>query len=401
MRFNETIEYDGNLHTFAYKHPLEHFKGKTELLVKETQEAIVIVNGSVAGVYGPGRHLISKTPALLLKVECAVKNSAPPACSIYFFDKTEQMSIKWGTESKVKFIEPTYNIPVEIGACGEMSLAISDSHNFLATIVGTDSGIAWDNRPFEFQKSVRAIINPLVSSIFKTHFINIIKKEAIDLFDIDEHLEKIAASLGKEITSSIAEYGLSVKKFLIKTVLLPEEDKNFKRVKELHTIELQKRMLTSDAEVRRTHAETEADVIAAYRKAELEKQITENEIAKMKAERDLIAAQAAAQATQMAGLAEATVMSAKGYTQKDVLQADVQKSFAESLGKLGSSNGAVSDMVSVGVGVEMAKNVTNQLSNMFDGINNPTADPKPNKCSSCGAIILPNNKFCPECGTKQ
>ena len=40
---------------------------------------------------------------------------------------------------------------------------------------------------------------------------------------------------------------------------------------------------------------------------------------------------AEAQANQMAGMAEAAVMQAKGYNQKDVLQADVQKAYAEGI----------------------------------------------------------------------
>ena len=36
------------------------------------------------------------------------------------------MAVKWGTDSKVRFIEPTLGVPVEIGASGEMNLAISD-----------------------------------------------------------------------------------------------------------------------------------------------------------------------------------------------------------------------------------------------------------------------------------
>ena len=45
----------------------------------------------------------------------------------------------------------------------------------------------------------------------------------------------------------------------------------------------------------------------------------------------------------MAGLTEAEIMQAKGYTQKDVIQAEVQKAYAEGLGNMdfgGSAGGS-------------------------------------------------------------
>ena len=55
----------------------------------------------------------------------------------------------------------------------------------------------------------------------------------------------------------------------------------------------------------------------------------------MEAQRKLIEAQANAQAMRMHGLTEAEVMQAKGYNQKDVLNAEVQKAYAEGIGNMG------------------------------------------------------------------
>ena len=40
------------------------------------------------------------------------------------------MAIKWGTDSKVEFMEPTYQFPIKIGACGEMNLRAEDKKAF-------------------------------------------------------------------------------------------------------------------------------------------------------------------------------------------------------------------------------------------------------------------------------
>ena len=36
------------------------------------------------------------------------------------------MALKWGTDSKVRFLEPELGLPLDIGACGELNLAVSD-----------------------------------------------------------------------------------------------------------------------------------------------------------------------------------------------------------------------------------------------------------------------------------
>ena len=48
------------------------------------------------------------------------------------------MAIRWGTDSKVQYVEPTYKFPLSIGASGEMSLCVNDSRKLLVKLVGTE-----------------------------------------------------------------------------------------------------------------------------------------------------------------------------------------------------------------------------------------------------------------------
>ena len=108
----------------------------------------------------------------------------------------------------------------------------------------------------------------------------------------------------------------------------------------------------------------------------------------------------------MAGLAEAEVMHAKGYTQKDVLAADVQKAYAEGLGNMtinGGGGSVAGDMISLGVGMAAAGVVAPQLGNMFNSMNPASAETPAApvaKCAKCGADLPANAKFCLECGER-
>ena len=403
----EIIKYEGDNSTFIWKHPCEDFNSLTQLIVHESQEAIFFMNGQALDLFGPGRYTLGtqNIPELGKNFnKIMVGKETPFHCEVYFINKTVQMSIKWGTDSKVRFLDPKLGIPLEIGACGEMNIAVIDSRKLLVKLVGTMNGIAWEERGMGFTKSLQNSFRPLISNAVKTHLSNAIKSNNINILEIDESLEQLSVILRNSIVDGFEEYGLTIPQFFITNIALPENDLNFRRMKELHTVSLQTKMIQAEAIVKSAQADAEAEITAARRKIELEKQLTEMEIAKYSAERDLIRAQAEAQATKMTGLAEAEVMRAKGYTQKDVLQADVQKAYAEGIGNINVSSAGAGDVLGLSIGIATVGAIAPQISEMFKGFSVPTATSNAlefeSKCIKCGATLPTNAKFCFECGEK-
>ena len=407
MKAVDIIKYEGDNSTFIWKHPCEDFDSLTQLIVHESQEAIFFMNGQALDMFGPGRHTLEtqNIPKIGKFLNRATGGDTPFHCEVYFINKTVQMAIKWGTDSKIRFIEPSMGIPLEIGACGEMNLEVADSRKLLLKLVGTMNGIAG------FTKSIQNCFRPLISTAVKAHLVSSIKAQNIDILEIDENLEALSEVLRKSITPGFEEYGLSIPQFYITNVALPENDPNYRRLRELHTVSFQTRMIQAEALVKTAQAEASASVTAAQRQVELERQTTETEVARRAAERDLIRAQAEAQAAKMAGMVEAEVMAAKGYNQKDVLQAEVQKAYAEGIGNMnisGGGGGVAGDMIGLGVGMAAAGAVAPQLGEMFKGFSTPTATPSvtptqtepETKCVKCGATLPQNAKFCLECGEK-
>lgn len=414
----DVIKYEGDNSTFVWKHPCEDFGSSTQLIVHESQEAIFFMNGQALDTFGPGRYTLEtqNIPQIGKVLNRATGGETPFHCEVYFINKTVQMAIKWGTDSKVRFLEPTYGVPLEIGASGEMNLKVSDARKLLIKLVGTMNGIAWDTQGTNFTKSLAASFRPLISMAVKTNLSACIKSLSLNILELDEHLGALSEVLKKPISAGFEEYGLTIPEFYVTTVVLPESDPSFRRIRELHTMELQKRMSQAEAELKTAQAESEASyrtaqeqskaaVTAAERQVELERQTTETEIARREAERKLIQAQAEAQAQRMSGLTEAEIMRAKGYDQKDVLQAEVQKAYAEGLGNMtisGSGGGVAGDIIGMGVGMAAAGAVSGQMGNLFQGFAVPAAKPEEAKvvCPSCHAELPAGAKFCFSCGSK-
>ncbi len=399
----EIIKYEGDNNTFIWKHPAEDFNSLTQLIVHESQEAIFFMNGQALDLFGPGRYTLEtqNIPKLGKFLNRLTGNDTPFHCEIYFINKTVQMAVKWGTPEQIRFMEPTLGIPLQIGASGEMNLMVSDSRKLLTKLVGTTNGIAWEQTGSGFTKSLNACFRPLITTAVKTHLGNAIKAKNIDIVEIDLHLELLSEVLREHINPGFEEYGLTIPQLYVTNVVLPENDPNFRRMKELHTIGLQTRMIQAETMVKTAQADAEAEIVAAKRKAELERQTTQTEMAKMEAERELIKAQTEAQAAKLAGFAEAEVMAAQGYNQKDIIQAEVQKAYAAGIGNMTITGGGAGDVVGLGVGLAAAGAIAPQVGQMFQGMGTPAAPEAPaEKCAKCGATLAAGAKFCLECGEK-
>lgn len=420
------IKYEGDNETLIWKHPIEDFNYGSQLIVHESQEAIFFRDGQALDLFGAGRYTLEtqQLPLLEKMYQLPTDTEGTFHSEVYFINKVVQMAVKWGTPEKVRFIDPLTGTPLELGASGEMNLKVSDSRKLLLKLVGTMKGIAWGDQA-GMTKSLQSSFRPLITTAVKTNLSAVIKDNAIDLLEIDEKLDLISDRLREKLLPGFEEYGLTIPQFYVTHVVLPEDDPNFRRIRELHTITLQTRVIQAEATVKTVEAQAKAQyrtaeeqsaaaIAAAHREAVLEQQTTETEVAKREAERKVIAAQAEAQAQRMAGLTEAEIMAAKGYNQKDVLQSEVQKAYAEGIGNMGPAisaggggSGILGDMLGLGVGMAAASAVAPQIGDMMQGFRAPaqtSAQPAAPTggwdCPSCGNKNI-IGKFCPECGAKK
>ena len=431
------IKYEGDNSTFIWKHPIEDFCYGSQLIVHESQEAVFFRDGQALDMFGPGRHTLEtqRLPMLEKVYKLPTNNEGTFHSEIYYINKTVQMAIKWGTPDKVRFIDPLTSAPLELGASGEMNLEVQDGRKLLLKLVGTMRGIAWGDGP-EFSKSLQASFRPLITNAVKTNLSAVIKKEQIDILDIDDKLDIVSASLRSKIMAGFEEYGLTIPQFYVTNILLPpDNDPNFILIRKLHTVLLQSKAYQAEAAIKTVQAQTEAqyrtaqeqskaEIEVAHREVEMQKERTETEKARYQAERRIIEAQAKAQGQRLTGLAEAEVMHAQGYNKRDILHAEVQKAYAEGIGNMGPSistggggGGIVGDMVGLGVGMAAASAIAPQLGNMFQGINTDTPNQQSPvqtsvddtssiilaqtwNCPACGAKSI-SSKFCPDCGAKK
>lgn len=224
----EIIKYEGDNSTFVWKHPCEDFNSLTQLIVHESQEALFFMNGQALDLFGPGRYTLEtqNIPKIGKFLNRTTDGETPFHCEVYFINKAEQMSIKWGTDSKVQYVEPTYGFPLSIGASGEMSLRVEDSRKLLIKLVGTESMLG--------QQKLTQFFRAFLMTHVKTYIAQTMRVNAINIFEIDEKLAEFSSSIQKLLVPDFLDYGISLEQFFVTSIVKPDGERQYERFKELH-----------------------------------------------------------------------------------------------------------------------------------------------------------------------
>ena len=399
------IQYEGDNDTFIWKHPIEDFNMGSQLVVHESQEAIFFLNGEALVTFGPGRHTLETQNLPILKkiYDLPTGSQTPFHCEVYFINKTVHMGIKWGTDSRVRFIDPETGIPLDIGASGELNLQVENGRKLLIKLVGTAGGLkdrqvlsAVSNAGDTAHKTLQSYFKAPLMTEIKSYLASTIKEQKINILEIDEKIGQFSEALRQKIAPKFEDYGLTIPQFYVTNVSLPEDDANFKSIK----------ALISKAYLAVKEREVAASVARAAQEAEIIK-------AQTAAQLEAIKAQGEADALKARGMAEAEVMRAKGYTQKDEIEAEVQKAYAQGMGQMGSGGGGVaggggggsiaSDFVGLAVGMKMAETMTDRLGKTMNMGTTPAesapAAPAAEETWTCACGETGNTKkFCMNCG---
>ena len=317
----EIIKYEGDNSTFIWKHPSEDFNSLTQLIVHESQEAIFFMNGQALDLFGPGRYTLEtqNIPLIGKVLNKLTGDKTPFHCEVYFINKTEQMSIKWGTDSKVQYIEPTYGFPISIGASGEMSLRADDSRKLLLKLVGTEN--------FLGQQKLIGFFRSFLMTRVKTYIAQVMKANAINIFEIDENLTLFSNSIKNLLVNDFADYGVSLEQFFVTNVLKPDGDRQYEKFKDLHFRQY-------------------ADIAEA----------------KLRQQTDLIYAQTEAQKVIIDSQAQATKRAQEGYTYQQERGFDVATEVAR--------NESVGQFTNMGIGFGTMAGVGGAVGGMVGGMMN-------------------------------
>ena len=225
MALFEVIKYEGTPDMFAWKYPNEEIGTWSQLIVSESQEAILFKDGRAYDVFTSGRYTLEtqNIPLLNKVINLPFGGESPFSAEIWFVNKVHSLDIKWGTPTPIQFQDPKYKVFVPIRSYGQFGVQIEDSKKFLIKLVGTLTAFDKTNLIRYFRGLYLARAKDAISS-FLLH-------KQISVLEINAYLDEISDYLNEKIQPTLCEYGIKLLNFYVNEISIPEEDPSVMQLK--------------------------------------------------------------------------------------------------------------------------------------------------------------------------
>lgn len=225
MAIAEVLKFDSTADIFAWKHPNSELATWTQLIVNESQEAILLKNGQITDVFGPGRYVLStdNIPVLQKVINLPFGKKSPFSAEVWFINRAFSLDIKWGTTSPIQIQDPKYHVFIPVRAFGQFGIQIEDSKRFLVKLVGT--------MKFFNRNTLTDYFRGLYITRVKDSISSSLVNSKISVLEINAHLNELSDSLSKQLSEVLSEYGISLVSFFVNDINVPENDPAVKQLK--------------------------------------------------------------------------------------------------------------------------------------------------------------------------
>lgn len=198
----------------VYRYPMEdrdEIMNGCQLIVQESQVAMLVSNGKIADVYGPGEHRLTTNnmPILTKLASWKYDFDSPFKADVYYVNTKQFINMKWGTASKIAMRDDYFGL-IRIGARGTYSFQVTDAAQFMREIFGT-------NRDYRTHSLVEYF-----KSIIVSNFTTVIGSAKISALDIPAKYIEIGDLVKEEIQDDFDNLGLKACAFYVESVVLPE-----------------------------------------------------------------------------------------------------------------------------------------------------------------------------------
>jgi len=226
MAIVEIVKYNGTPNVFAWKFPSEELGTWTQLIVNESQEAILLKGGQALDVFPAGRHVLetANIPILNKLVNLPFGGRSPFTAEVWYINKVHSLDIKWGTSSPIQLQDPKFKIFVPIRSFGQFGIQIADSRRFLVKLVGT--------LPTFDKENILSFFRGLYLTKVKDGISGYLVRKNVSILEINAYLDELSESLKERIEPTLDEYGIRLVNFYVNDINIPEDDDGVNKLKD-------------------------------------------------------------------------------------------------------------------------------------------------------------------------
>lgn len=218
MSIVEVVKYNGTPDVFAWKYPSEELGTWTQLIVNESQEAILFKSGIALDVFGSGRHTLetANIPLLNKIINLPFGGRSPFTAEVWYVNKVFSLDIKWGTATPIQLQDPKYGVFVPVRSYGQFGIRVDDSKKFLIKLVGTMQVLD--------KTSIIKFFRGLYTTKVKDTISSYLVQKQISVLEINAYLDEISDYMKERVEPVLKEYGIELVNFYVNDISIPEDD---------------------------------------------------------------------------------------------------------------------------------------------------------------------------------
>jgi membrane protease subunit (stomatin/prohibitin family) len=199
----------------VYRHPMENrveIMNGCQLIVRESQAAILVSEGQVAEVFGPGRHKLETRNLPILTGLAGWKYGfdSPFKAEVYYINTKQFINQKWGTTNPIMMRDKEFGV-VRIRGFGKYAYRVSDPVTMMKQIFGTNASY-----------TTEGLVNHFKTMIV-SGFSDAIAESGISALDLAANYKEFGAFLRQALQNDFNAFGIEVTSLIIENISLPEE----------------------------------------------------------------------------------------------------------------------------------------------------------------------------------
>lgn len=215
----------GDEFVFAYRLPQTNLSTYTQLVVYESQEALLFSKGQLMGKFQAGKHTLDTENLPLLRnlfgIPFGGKN--PFTAEIWIINKLYPANLQWSV-GDMTVHDADYQTMLPLVADGQYGVRVEDAEKFMIKMVGTKDVFT--------QSDLLSQAYGEFSTKAKSAIIQFMSAQRVGFKSITAHLDALSNYIKQALLPFWQEYGMAMTKFYVNTIDIDTSTENGRKVKE-------------------------------------------------------------------------------------------------------------------------------------------------------------------------
>ncbi len=220
MAFIDRLKFDAaDNNLIVWKYPSESITVGAQLIVNQSQEAILVKGGKALDLFGPGTHTLStgNIPLLNKLINLPFGGETPFTAEVWFVNKTALRDLKWGTLAPIPLIDPKYNYPVSVRAFGRWGIRVTDTRSLIVQLVGTEQ--------YQHSEKIEQYFEGEIVQRLSNELSSYLVQEKISVFEVNAKLNALSKFVERDVSKEFERFGIEIVNFNVESISIPEEEK--------------------------------------------------------------------------------------------------------------------------------------------------------------------------------